>query len=95
MRFFLVLSLFAFACATVTPTPDPNPPPPDAGSSCEAMCANLRTLGCPEGFGDGDAACEPVCRHVLDTHFTTLDTTCVAAAITPEGARACGMRCRR
>jgi hypothetical protein len=94
-RLSIALLLLAAACARPLP---PAPVPPDAADAarasdamppdptgCTAACANLQRLGCPEGIA---ANCVATCQHGLQ--ITNMNTACLAAAGSPDAARACG-----
>jgi hypothetical protein len=78
-----------------TPDADASPPPdtPDAApeldahrkSPCDLACANLVTLGCPEGKSTCAATCEKANGTVTDLH-----TSCLVNARTKADARKCG-----
>lgn len=99
LRGILAAACLAAACAALAGCPKPTPgpvPPPDSGDAaslptCVTACANLRTIGCPEGYGSSDSmvSCEQTCQHVVDTHLTRLDLACMTAATSTEAARAC------
>lgn len=57
-------------------------------SPCTKACANLRTLGCPEGAPDAGESCEVVCKHTETGPFN-LNPTCLQAAKTVAAVRAC------
>lgn len=58
---------------------------PDASPAAAAACANLRRLGCSEGFN----SCESVFDQVLDAHLTDLRPACLTSANSKAEARAC------
>jgi hypothetical protein len=85
----------------VNPTPDADaiapPPAPEAGpvtivdagpvtDVCALACANLRTLGCPEG---DPATCGGVCSHAQQGAFD-MKPSCLAGAKTVDAVRQCG-----
>jgi hypothetical protein len=104
---FVVGTLFAISSCLggcnlhpLNPPPDadgampPSPPPVDAApapTSCDTMCFNLRTLGCPEGnFAD----CAVTCNKALsDPGVPKPPIVCVSTATSQAAVRACGLRC--
>jgi hypothetical protein len=62
-----------------------------AETQCGRACAQLRTVGCPEGhkIKNGDT-----CYHVCTSDVPrTLPVQCVIKATTVDQMRACGVRC--
>jgi hypothetical protein len=76
LRSILVLLLLGCAHANVLPSGD-----------CQTACANLDRLGCPEGK---DPLCASTCVKVQSQGLTDVHPECLAAAASPEAARACG-----
>jgi hypothetical protein len=64
----------------------------DSGDPCDAMCSNLRKLGCSAGnTADGGDSCEAVCERsvgVFDLH-----TSCVNSARSKTEVVQCGISC--
>lgn len=58
----------------------------DAGA-CANACANLASLGCPEGVAPD---CVSVCDHTQATKLTDFKPDCLAAAKSQAAAKACG-----
>lgn len=57
----------------------------DASPASAVACANLRRLGCSEGFNN----CESVFDQVLDAHLIELRPACLTSANSKAEARAC------
>jgi hypothetical protein len=75
-----ILFLLAFAGCVTTPSPPP-------GDECQAACANLLKLACPEGQ---DSSCVEVCQQAQATRLTDLKPTCLARAKDRVAVRLCG-----
>jgi len=82
-------------CAHPTVTPLTTPPmTPDAGlSGCQALCANLAAIQCPEGAVPHD--CVAACTETQTTQLVSLNVPCGIAAKTPLAMQACGIRCAK
>jgi hypothetical protein len=106
MKQHLVFVLCVVGCTACPKTLPPEPPyvtfPPyeDAGvdgdsqavsADCRVACESLARVGCPES-APGGATCGVVCTRAA-AEGIPLNTVCVAAASTPDGIRACGVRC--
>lgn len=100
------------ACSAACPMPNPAPVPPDADASpgpptpagdamppttpCQAACATLTLLGCPEGL---PADCVTVLAHIEGARTkrtaSGASVTCagVAAATTVAQVQAAGVAC--
>lgn len=100
--------LALLACPTphpVVPSPDGDATvadraaPPldiDASTTCQAACARLSSLGCPEGqLSDCPTVIEEVQDRMTNRTDNGLPLTCsgVAAAATVQAARAAGVEC--
>ena len=60
---------------------------------CGQACAQLRTLGCREGFGvKGGKSCYAVCQSTMEK-FSTVDPECIRAAKTTTAVRKCHVKC--
>jgi hypothetical protein len=80
------------ACAFLVAgcTLDVPPRPPADPDGCAPACERLRDLGCPEGSPTLEGvACEVVCRDVQASRLNAIDTACLAAATSCEGAGSC------
>lgn len=65
------------ACTPKPPTPNPTPSEP---SPCEAYCAHLRALGCPQAAPTAKGAtCEEICINIENSGYV-------------QSARECSMR---
>jgi hypothetical protein len=65
-------------------------------NTCDLACANLRSLGCKEGFTPdaGAASCEKVCWHSVETKLTDLKPDKLAYAKTKDEIHKIGtVRC--
>lgn len=98
----IVVAHFIGGCPQPSPKPPPNDasdaaPLPDSGPSapCEAACAKLAALGCPEADTlDGGKSCAQLCLDSEASGKFNLKPACVAGAQTVEQVRACGtVRC--
>jgi hypothetical protein len=77
-RILFVAALLAGAC---------HPVPPPGGDSYDALCANLKTLGCPEGTA---ANCAERARKADQSGITYVPMTCLTSASSKIAVRACG-----
>ncbi len=74
----IILMAFALSGATCNFRPPPVPIEPSDTNKCEAACANLRSLGCPEGqpLEDG-TTCEKFCKDTQEAGHP-LNPTCIS-----------------
>jgi hypothetical protein len=69
-------------------TPNPNPVVVTT-STCGQACAEMRTLGCMEGFSaDGGDTCEVVCQRTIGGTFD-MKPSCIASQTSVAGVRSC------
>ena len=78
----VMLACLAFSGCPPTPPVPPGPSPaadaaPAPQTACQAACANLADLGCPEGK---DQDCAATCQHAQDARLTDLKPEKLAAA---------------
>lgn len=59
-------------------------------SACEAGCANIVALGCPEGSGN----CVDVCEKATALNFHNTNPICWLDAGSIDDLNKCGVRCR-
>lgn len=71
------------------------PLPKGTDALADSACANLRRVGCPEGFGSvGGASCTAVVLRASELRALPLE--CWTTAETSAAAKACGdLRCIR
>jgi len=71
----------ALAAALLACSPTPGPQPPPAPEACEAACARLAELGCPEAAPTPDGGmCTDVCLNVELSGYATANPRCIAEA---------------
>jgi hypothetical protein len=80
---------------TIACTPGPNPPPSPitptgVRATCAGACANLRSLGCPDGDPTPEGeTCEAICENARASDGARLDIACLQAASSCEVAVEC------
>jgi len=65
--------------------------------ACQAACARLRSLGCPEASTpDGGRSCYRLCADAEESRKFDLKPACVAGALDVATVRSCGsVRCQK
>lgn len=95
--FVSLVAVWSPGCGGSTPTPTPVPTPPevtDAGQppakdSCEAECATLERLRCPEWSTTCDVDCARLDTKLLAIHSAQQNHSCIALATTCATAKTC------
>lgn len=90
----IAISILVSGCSILTPTKPIEPPYVEVTDDCGRSCANLRTIGCPEGQGSLAESCSVVCLRA--SQLRELPLACWTAAKDVVAARSCGsLRCIR
>jgi len=64
-----------------------HPVPPSGGDSYDALCANLKSLGCSEGAAKN---CAERARKADQEGLTYVPVACLTSASSKESVRVCG-----